>query len=373
MGDESLPDFIESVTGESHLRVEADLGDGFVRLLSSEAERRQAKHDIRSTEDIVIEMLRNARDAGAHLIFLATAREGSRRSITMIDDGSGVPEKLQEAIFEPRVTSKLDTYHMDRWGIHGRGMALFSIRSNAESARVVASAPGLGTSISVVTDTRTLPERAEQSALPHFVHGEDGRNLMRGPRNINRMVAEFALEERDECQVFLGSPIEIAATMVSLGERALESREGEDLPDPDCCPLCLRPALAHAPAQLAQTARSLGLDMSERSARRILDGQISPVPSFVSLLFAKKSPEAPADQRSARDSHAASVDPNALREPIDPRGLRIAEADLAQFTCSVKGAWRQLADAYYLDGSVEPVVKVGKDGVRVFIPTVKQR
>ena len=54
MADEALEAFIENVCGDSHLRVEADLGDGFVRLRSAEAERRQAAHDIRSTEDIVI-------------------------------------------------------------------------------------------------------------------------------------------------------------------------------------------------------------------------------------------------------------------------------------------------------------------------------
>ena len=60
------------------LRVEDDLGDGFVRLRSAEAERRQAAHDIRSTEDIVIEALRNARDAQARTILMARiARGGS--------------------------------------------------------------------------------------------------------------------------------------------------------------------------------------------------------------------------------------------------------------------------------------------------------
>ena len=139
MADEALEAFIENVCGDSHLRVEADLGDGFVRLRSAEAERRQAAHDIRSTEDIVIEMLRNARDAHAKSIFLAVSREGQRRRLVMIDDGDGVPAAMHERIFEPRVTSKLDSMHMDKWGIHGRGMALYSIAVNAETARVVAS------------------------------------------------------------------------------------------------------------------------------------------------------------------------------------------------------------------------------------------
>ncbi len=66
-----LISFIASMTGESNLRVEENLGEGYVRLRVSEAERRQAKHDIQHVEDIVIEALRNARDAGARSIYLA--------------------------------------------------------------------------------------------------------------------------------------------------------------------------------------------------------------------------------------------------------------------------------------------------------------
>ena len=84
--------FVSAVSGDAFLKVEENLGDGFVRLKVSEAERRQAKHDIRSAEDIVVELLRNARDAHAQRIFLATAREGDLRTLTVIDDGVGVPE-----------------------------------------------------------------------------------------------------------------------------------------------------------------------------------------------------------------------------------------------------------------------------------------
>ena len=89
MEGDTLSDFIDDVCGESRLRVEDDLGDGFVRLRSSEAERRQAAQDIRSSEDVVIELLRNARDAGASRIFLATQRTGNARLLTVLDDGQG--------------------------------------------------------------------------------------------------------------------------------------------------------------------------------------------------------------------------------------------------------------------------------------------
>ena len=90
MSDNDLLDFVSRVSGDTHLAVEENLGDGFVRLRTAEAERRQAKHDIRCIEDIVIEMLRNARDAHARNIFLATTKEGSARTLVFIDDGDGM-------------------------------------------------------------------------------------------------------------------------------------------------------------------------------------------------------------------------------------------------------------------------------------------
>ena len=156
MGDDALRDFITQVSGDRYLRVEEDLGSGFVRLNSAEAERRQAKHDIRCVEDIVIEMLRNARDAGANAIFVATSREGDVRQLTVLDNGSGVPDHMRERIFEPRVTSKLETMVMDTWGVHGRGMALYSVRENVEDARVLSSAPGKGTAIKIVADATQI-------------------------------------------------------------------------------------------------------------------------------------------------------------------------------------------------------------------------
>ena len=221
MEGDTLSDFIDDVCGESRLRVEDDLGDGFVRLRSSEAERRQAAQDIRSSEDVVIELLRNARDAGASRIFLATQRTGNARLLTVLDDGQGIPAAQHERIFEPRVTSKLDSAHMDKWGMHGRGMALYSISVNAEEARVLQSEPGLGTSLTVATDTESLAEKADQSTFPRFEQEPSGSWAMRGPKNIVRTAAEFALEHRGDLSVYLGTPVEVAATLYQLGLASL--------------------------------------------------------------------------------------------------------------------------------------------------------
>ena len=161
-----LVSFVASMGGERQLRVEENLGEGYVRLRVAEAERRQAKHDIRCVEDVVIEMLRNARDAGARHIYVATTRVGNLRTTTMLDDGSGIPADMQSRIFEARVTSKLESVRMDRWGVHGRGMALYSVKENTVSAEVMSSALGKGSSIRVVTDADVLSERADQSSWP---------------------------------------------------------------------------------------------------------------------------------------------------------------------------------------------------------------
>ncbi len=107
-----LISFIASMSGEGNLRVEENLGDGFVRLRVSEAERRQAKHDIQHVEDIVVEMLRNARDAGARNIYLATSKEEGVRTLLFLDDGSGVPEDMRDRIFDAR-QAKHDIQHVE--------------------------------------------------------------------------------------------------------------------------------------------------------------------------------------------------------------------------------------------------------------------
>ena len=155
---DDLLNFITSVSGDDFLKVEENLGDGYVRLKVSEAERRQAKHDIRCSEDVVVELLRNSRDAHAGRIFLANSREGDLRTFTIVDDGVGIPSAMQERVFEPRVTSKLETMVVDHWGVHGRGMALYSIRSNAAEARICLSELHKGTALTVATDAAVLGE-----------------------------------------------------------------------------------------------------------------------------------------------------------------------------------------------------------------------
>ena len=351
----ALADFISSMGGDRALRVEERLGEGFVRLRVSEAERRQAKQDVRCVEDVVTEMLRNARDAGARHIYVATSREGDVRTTTMLDDGSGIPEDLHERVFEARVTSKLESIHMDRWGIHGRGMALFSIKENAVSAEVVSSAPGRGSAIRVVTDASSLPERADQSSWPSVGMDDDGRETcVRGPHNIVRACCEFALEERGTCEVFLGSPAEIVATARSRVTRSVDGSELLFLESLDELPVLERLSAAVDAQELREQAVSLGLDMSERTAHRIVSGQIRPLRSVASRLT-----------RGTGDEPAASPSGHEVDLLRDRRGLRLAPADAEEFSRAMERDFSLLAERYYLTLVGRPRVRASGRRVTV--------
>jgi len=351
-----LIDFVTTVSGDTYLKVEESLGDGYVRLRVSEAERRQAKHDIRGIEDVVVELLRNARDAHSRRVLIATTREGNTRTLTMVDDGIGIPESLHNAIFEPRVTSKLETMVMDRWGVHGRGMALFSVRSNASVARVAVSAPHKGAALTISADTNALPERADQSTWPAVEPDETGRvRVARGPHNIIRRVVEFACEH-PELDLYLGTPTEVLATMHALGREDLDVADLMFCDNLERLSVWQRPAACSDAAELTEVAASLGLGVSERTAHRVLAGELAPLEPVLAQLTASEEPE-------------AGPGPDIYR---DRRSLHIHHGDLAAFRRELSRAFDVLADRYYLGLKGEPRVTVGPNEIRVRFQVEKE-
>lgn len=347
-----LISFIASMSGEGNLRVEENLGAGFVRLRVSEAERRQAKHDIQRVEDIVVEMLRNARDAGAQSVYVAMAKEEGLRTLLFLDDGAGVPDDMRERIFDARVTSKLETMKMDRWGVHGRGMALFSIRQNTRSSQVVASGSGLGSSFKVVVDTSELPERTDQSTWPQVLKNDDGDlACVRGPHNILRSVCDFACEELHGCDVYIGSPTEIAATLFAHAAKRVDVSQLLFLDSESQLPIVDRLACAGDALDFIRIAASLGIDISERTAHRILAGSISPLRSVASKLLREKS--------------TRQVKPAVVDLTRDRRGLKIAHEDLESFSRALERDFSDLASRYYLSLTHDPKIRVTRDCITV--------
>jgi hypothetical protein len=345
-----LLSFVSAVSGDAYLKVEENLGDGYVRLKVSEAERRQAKHDIRSVEDIVVELLRNSRDAHAQRIFVAISREGDTRTVTVVDDGVGVPQEMTERIFEPRVTSKLETMVMDRWGVHGRGMALFSIKSNASEAKVAVSGSHKGASVVVTSQVTQLAERADQSSWPVVESDDAGMlHVARGPHNILRRVVEFAVEHPG-IDVFIGSPSEVLATLVMLARFELDESELLFCENLSKLPVWQRPGAVADAGELSDTASELSLVISERTAHRILGGEITPLRSVMTTVT------------GSAELARSSGSPDIYR---DRRGLKIHHNDLASFRSDLERAFDAIAERYYLHLRCEPKITVGKDDIRV--------
>lgn len=360
-----MADFLAATNSDQQIRVEADLGFGFVRLKSEEAQRRQAIHDIRSSEDIVIELLRNARDAGANHIYLATYKEGSERSITIIDDGCGIPVSMHKEIFQPRVTSKLDTMALDKWGVHGRGMALYSITVNAKEAFVTASQPEVGTALKVLIDGTSLGEKRDQSTYPSFEMLDSGTISVRGPKNIIRTTCEFAFDT-PRIKVYLGSPTEIAATLYQQGRQATSALERIFDAETDQSSYASALACTQTPADFQRQAETLGLSMSERSARRIMDGDIAPLNTVLEELSARLSSP---DTTTTDDKTSKTDKP----KPATGRIASFSPQDLEQFSNAISQAYQPLAEAYYLDPTQQPTVKFSKGVLHIAIPVEKQR
>lgn len=347
-----LLSFVASVSGDAYLKVEEDFGQGFCRLKSSEAERRQAKHDIRSVEDIIVELLRNARDAKSSKIFIASANDSGNRSITIIDDGEGVPPVMRDKIFEPRVTSKLETMSLDEWGVHGRGMALYSIRQNTLTAELLDSQSSGGSSFKIVCDTSELKELADQSRWPKVVYENETLKIESGPHNLIRKVAEFALLT-PKVQVYLGSPAEIVATLFSLGKSRYKSF-AESISHPKeetSIPLWQRLGRAMDANTLVDIATGLGLDISVRNAYRVLRNEIRPVQTVVEML-----------------SRGTEHEPAAVDIYKDARGLKLDKTDLSGFQIELEAVFDDLAKKYFISLSEDIKVKVLKDSIKVTFP-----
>lgn len=205
--------FLSELNIKDSLNIEEDLGDGYVRLKISEAERRQALQDINCVEDVIVELLRNSRDAGSKNIFIGTKKiEDKRRKIYCIDDGCGIPPKLQNLIFQSRVTSKLENGIKDSYGFHGRGMALFSIKLNVDEIKIVFSDRLKGASFYLDMNLLEIPEKKDQSIMPQIIKMDGDLSIIGGVNNIIKTIIEFQLQNRG-INFFYGSPTQILTTM----------------------------------------------------------------------------------------------------------------------------------------------------------------
>ncbi len=224
-----------------------DLGGGFVRLTGLEGSRRGPSR-ITSVEAALLELLRNARDAGARNIFVASMLHRRRfRTLTVIDDGCGVPAEYAETIFEPGVTTRhlnptLDSDNPSS-SLHGAGISLYHLRNAAHEAKVVsASSP---TAVRATFDTHSLPERSLQSASRP------------SKSNLEATLRNFARRgDRSPPNLYHDSPARILATMIY--NHIIQTRD-------------------RASGEIRDLALRVGLEVSLRTVQRVLHGGVSAV------------------------------------------------------------------------------------------------
>jgi hypothetical protein len=352
---DSLLKFVSNVSGVDYRRIEEELGDGFVRLNIHEAERRQARHDIRNVEDIVVELLRNARDAKAEKIFLASHKaDSSERRFVIVDDGCGIPARMQQKIFESRVTSKLDSAVFDDFGFHGRGMALYSIKCMVSSVAIIESQPGKGSIFEVSVDTRKIYERKDQSTFPVLI--DRGRTAkLKGPHNTQRALAEFALS-CPQIGVYYGSPAQILATMHSLGTIDLDDADQRHESNKTGLkkkywqhigPIADGAALARAAQDLFR------LPVSERNAWRIASGDIEPLPDMLTILKSQKE-----GLQTGRASNLSSE--TNVTKYIPKEELEVLSKAIGQSIRGIEGK-------YFIKIQGKPKVTKSKNRIKVVI------
>jgi len=340
---DKLLDFVTTLAGQEVRKVEERLGSGYFKLNIGEAERRQAKHDIRSVEDAVVELVRNSRDAGAEKIFVATSKDSAgRRTVVVLDDGAGVPVEYHEKIFEPRVTSKVDRVIEDRFGVHGRGMALYSIRSNTDEARLVASAPGRGTAIIMDVSLSRLGERKDQSTFPKLKVAKNQKiKIVSGPHNVWRHLIEMSIDAPD-LNIFYGTHAEIAATL--MGFRSIGSGKP---------PVWSKIYDAGSTDELYDACFSLGLSVSTRTCQRIMGGSVRAAKSI-----------------RARLRELAASMPPPVRVGIKSPAGKISEEDLEAFTKAIAENFRSLGSSYLLRLNGTPKVTCSKDKIYIELNVV---
>lgn len=225
-----------------------DLGAGFARLAGTEGLRR-APVPLRSVEDALFELLRNARDANSSNIYVASILKSRRyRSLTVIDDGHGLPESHANLVFEPGVTTRHLAPVLEPAAAtgapsaHGAGLSLHHIKQAAVSAEFLSTSSP--TAIRAVFDTRAgLPEKSLQSSS----------KLAR--TNLLTVLTRFAQTPPNSPEpnptLYHGSPASILAQLINNHIIQINNA-----------------------TELRKRGDSLGLSVSLRTANRVLSGGV---------------------------------------------------------------------------------------------------
>ncbi len=352
-----LKKFLSELNIKDSLNVEEDLGNGYVRLKISEAERRQALQDINSVEDIIVEMIRNSRDAGSSNIFIGTKKiEDKRRKIYFIDDGGGIPPNLQNLIFESRVTSKLENGIKDPYGFHGRGMALFSIKLSVDDIKIIFSEKSKGASFYIDIDLTKIPEKKDQSLMPQIIKTDGNLNIIGGVNNIIKTIIEFQLQNR-EINFFFGSPTQILSTMREISRKDLKKNNYPEFDEWEKLIKFIQknnikvteiPILTDNYTVMEIISKNIfNMDISQRGIQRIIYNEIKALePLKIDSDNDLKVP--PVSRNSDKDNESKTSDKKLLLYDESKLASRFKDDEIRCIIKAAKDKIRELGDKYFV-------------------------
>lgn len=237
-------------------------------------------------------------------------------------------------------------------------MALYSISVNAEEAFVVNSNNDIGCSISVKTDTNKLIEKTDQSSFPNFHVNEEQELVVRGPKNILRTACEFAVESRKTCNVYIGSPVEIASTLyhISLDESSVKSVFNDPDKNTKIIDLLGFSSDVH---DFKKYAAEIGISLSKRTARRIMDGDIKPQASLLERI-AKQG----VGGGSASSFDISNVTKVYRTKPKKAK-IKLDDSDKESLVNAVRQEFPNIAEKYYLNGQIDPKVTIKNNKISI--------
>ena len=242
-------------------------------------------------------------------------------------------------------------------------MALYSIAANSDFAGILLSEPGKGTVLQVRTHISELGERKDQSSFPTFIKQDDGSIAVRGPRNIIRIACEFAIEARNDCSIRVGSPTEIAAALYEFGKATVSPSTCAFTTNTSSFSIAKRLCFVDTPATFAAIAHDLGLEMSDRSARRIMDGEIEPSANVLDRIKIESTMlDEPVPQKKQSKSSRKSTTHN-IR-------VSLSNEDVTDLERGFQQAFNDFASKYYLLSSVEPTIKIVNGSLVISYPLV---
>ena len=148
----------------------------------------------------------------------------------------------------------------------------------------------------------------------------------------------------------MGAPAEIAATARARVTPSVDGSELLFIDDLSTLPVLERLRAAADARELLSVCKGLGLEMSERTAHRVVSGQIRPLRSVASRMLRKAD---------------APTGPKPVDLYRDRRGLKLSKPDAEEFSRVLAKDFSFIEDRYYVSLVHDPKVRVGKGRITV--------